>query len=33
VEFRQFLEMEPSSRAAEAVRKQLAEWQSSGKLN
>jgi TolA-binding protein len=32
-QFRKFLEVEPSSRAAEAVKQQLAEWQSGGKLN
>ena len=31
-EFRRFLELEPSSRAAEAARKTLAEWQAAGKV-
>jgi len=32
VEFRRFLELEPASRAAEAVKKQLAEWQAAGTI-
>jgi tetratricopeptide (TPR) repeat protein len=31
-EFRRFLELEPSSRAADAARQQLAEWQAAGLL-
>ena len=31
-QFRLFLELEPSSRAAEVAKKMLAEWQAAGKV-